>query len=100
MFIFYKKKWIEFILYLNQNQKNRKVKGVKYIFGNVVNKIDLKKLDVYYDYIINLSGYVDHSKNKSILKIHYNGCRNLVNNFKKIYQKSLFKLDQVLNMEN
>ena len=34
-----------------------------------------------------LSGYVDHSKNKSILKIHYNGCRNLVNNFKKFTKK-------------
>ena len=47
------------------------------------NKDELKKLDVYYDYIINLSGYVDHSKNKSITRTHYLGCKNLVKNFKK-----------------
>ena len=50
----------------------------------MTNKKNLRdNLDKYYDYIINLSGYVDHSKNKSIIKTHFNGCKNLVNNFKK-----------------
>lgn len=90
---FIKKKWIVHSLSKSKPKKNRKVKGVKYIFGNVVYKNDLKKkLDVYYDYIINLSGYVDHSKNKSILKIHYNGCRNLINNFKKNFPKKFIQI--------
>ena len=90
---FIKKKWIVHSLSKSKPKKNRKVKGVKYIFGNVVNKNDLKKkLDGYYDYIINLSGYVDHSKNKSIEKTHYNGCKNLINNFKKNFPKKFIQI--------
>ena len=36
---------------------------------------DIKKLDNYYDYIVNLSGYVDHSK-KTIIQTHLNGCKS------------------------
>ena len=39
-------------------------------------------MDSYYDYIVNLSGYVDHSKKKSIIESHFQGCKNLVFNFK------------------
>ena len=55
---------------------------MKYIFCDIRNKKRLKdKLNNYYDYIVNFSGYVDHSKNKSITKIHFQGCKNLVSNF-------------------
>jgi len=65
---------------------------VKYIYCDVNNKKNLKKkLDDYCDYIVNLSGYVDHLKNQSITRTHYQGCKNLVNNFKqKKDSKNLF----------
>lgn len=79
-----KKGWKVHSISKSKPKNNRKVRGVKYILCDVTNKKNLKeKLDGYYDYIINLSGYVDHSKKKSIIKTHFNGCKNLVNNFKK-----------------
>ena len=81
---FINKRWMVHSVSKSKPKKNRRVKGVKYIYCDVCNKDELKKkLDVYYDYIINLSGYVDHSKNKSITRTHYLGCKNLVKNFKK-----------------
>ena len=77
-----KKGWIIHSLSQFKPKKNRKVPGVKYIFCDIRNKKRLKdKLNNYYDYIVNFSGYVDHSKNKSITKIHFQGCKNLVSNF-------------------
>lgn len=77
-----KKGWIVHSVSKFKPKKNRKVKGVKYICCDVRNKKDLKsKLDNYYDYIVNLAGYVDHSNNQTISKIHFNGCKNLVFNF-------------------
>ena len=90
---FIKKKWIVHSLSVSKPKKNRNVKGVKYILGDVAKKYDLKKkLDIYYDYIINLSGYVDHSKNKSILKTHFYGCKNLINNFKRKFPKKFIQI--------
>mgnify|MGYP001268456055 CR=1 FL=1 len=77
-----KKGWIIHSLSQFKPKKNRKVPGVKYIFCDIRNKKRLKdKLNNYYDYIVNFSGYVDHSKNKSITRIHFQGCKNLVSNF-------------------
>ena len=78
-----KKGWEVHSLSKSKPKKQRKIKGVKYILGDVRNKSVLKlKLDDYYDYIVNLSGYVDHSNKKSIIKTHFEGCKNLVFNFK------------------
>ncbi len=80
---FIKKKWIVHSCSKSKPKKNRKVKGVKYIYCDIRNKKKLKKkLDNYYDFIVNLSGYVDHSKNRSIMQTHFEGCKNLVNNYK------------------
>ena len=80
---FSKKGWLVHSVSKSKPKKNRKIEGVKYILCDVTNKKKLKEtLDDYYDYIINLSGYVDHSKNQSIVKTHFHGCKNLVNNFK------------------
>ena len=59
-----KKGWKVHSLSKNKPKKNRKIKGVKYILCNIENRKLLKKLNNYYDYIINSVGYVDHSKNK------------------------------------
>ena len=78
-----KKGWNVHSLSKSKPKKNRKVCGVKYILCDIRNKKKLKeKLDSYYDYIVNLSGYVDHSKKKSIIESHFQGCKNLVFNFK------------------
>ncbi len=82
--IFYlvKKGWIVHSLSKFKPKKTRRVKGAKYIYCDVRDKKKLRsKLDKYYDYIVNLSGYVDHSNNQSITKIHFNGCKNLIFNY-------------------
>lgn len=90
---FEKKGWKVHSISKSKPNKNRKVKRVKYILCDVTNKKKLKeKLDNYYDYIINLSGYVDHSKNKSIIKTHFQGCKNLVNNFKRKKPKKFVQI--------
>lgn len=90
---FVKKGWKVFSVSKSKPKKNRKIKDVKYIYFDVSNKKDLKKkLDDYYDYIVNLSGYVDHSKNQSITRTHFQGCKNLVNNFKKKKPKKFIQI--------
>ncbi len=77
-----KKGWIVHSLSKFKPKKTRRVKGAKYIYCDVRDKKKLRsKLDKYYDYIVNLSGYVDHSNNRSITKIHFNGCKNLIFNY-------------------
>ena len=92
--LFFKKKnWKVFSISKSKPKKNRIIKGVKYIYCDVSNKKNLKKkLDEYYDYIVNVSGYVDHSKNLLIRKTHYQGCKNLVNNFKKKRPKKFIQI--------
>ena len=78
-----KKGWIVHSLSKSRPKNKRKILGIKYIYCDVRNKNLLKKkLDSYYDYIVNLSGYVDHSNKRSITKTHFEGCKNLVYNFK------------------
>ncbi len=83
--VFFKKKnWIIHSISKSKPKINRRVKGVRYICCNVSNKKKLKKkLNQYYNYVVNLSGYVDHSRNKSIRRTHFEGCKNLVLNFQK-----------------
>ena len=62
----------------------RKFKNVDYINCDVSNLIDLeKKLNDAYDYVINLSGNIDHKEKYKTIKTHYIGCKNLVDIFKK-----------------
>ena len=90
---FIKKGWKVYSISKSKPKKNRKVNGVKYIFCDVSDKNKLrKKLADHYDYVINVSGYVDHSKKRSIMRSHYQGCKNLVDIFKK---KKLKKFIQI-----
>ncbi len=64
--------------------KARKLKNVKYLICDITKKNDLEvKIKKSYDYVINLAGYVDHSKKKKTIRSHYNGCLNLANFFLK-----------------
>jgi dTDP-glucose 4,6-dehydratase len=58
---------------------SRKIEGVKYIICDVTNKIRLRKImNTSFDYVVNLSGYVDHSNKKIITKNHFFGSKNLI----------------------
>lgn len=72
--------------------KNNKVIGVKYLFSDIV---DFKNLNIgkeNYQYVVNLSGYVDHSNNKLTYNTHYIGCVNL---YEKLKKKKLKKFIQI-----
>ena len=78
------KGWNVHSLSKHRPQKKRKIKGVKYIYCDVSDKKKLeRKIDAHYDYIVNLSGYVDHSDQSEIILSHYNGCKNLASLFVK-----------------
>ena len=77
------KKYFLYSLSKNNPKSDRKVKNVKYIFCDIINKKDLKKrLSKNFDHIINLSGYIDHSKKKENNLYLYVGSKNLIDIFK------------------
>ncbi len=56
---------------------------VRYITCDIRNKTILKKkIKGNFDYIVNLGGYVDHSKLKKTFSSHFKGCVNLADIFK------------------
>lgn len=59
----------------------RKLKRVNYIILDISKKNLFRKLSQDYDYVVNLAGYVDHSKSNQIVKTHFKGCKNLANYF-------------------
>ena len=63
----------------------RKITKVKYIICDVTFKKKLQKIlkKRIFNHVINLSGYVNHSKKKKTFISHYNGCKNLANIFLK-----------------
>ena len=63
-------------------KKKRYLKKVKYIFCDISKKDILKrKIKNNFDYVVNLGGYVDHSKKKKTYQSHYIGCKNLTEIF-------------------
>jgi nucleoside-diphosphate-sugar epimerase len=59
-------------------KKKRFLKKINYIKGNINNKNFLKKnIKDDFKYVVNLAGYVDHSKKKETLTSHYLGCKKL-----------------------
>jgi len=75
-----KKKWSVHSISTSKPIKKRSIKGIKYHLCDVTNKKKLTKIiQNKYDYVINLSGYVDHTNKKKTYKSHYIGCKNLVN---------------------
>ena len=81
---FYKKKWNVMSLSQNPPIKLRKLKKIKYYFGNI-SKIEninfLKKLDI--NYVVNCAGYVDHVNKNKTYNTHVKGCTNLYKIFSK-----------------
>ena len=64
--------------------KNKKlIKGVKYIACDISKARELKKINLNFEYVVNLSGNIDHKNKLQTRKSHYDGCRNLINFFVK-----------------
>jgi len=62
----------------NRPKKVRKLKKVKYLIVDISSKKKLKnKVKINFDYVVNLAGYVDHSRKLKTIKSHFNGCRNI-----------------------
>ncbi len=82
-------------------KKNRKLPGVKYIICNVVNRIQLKKkLKYNFSYVINFSGYVDHSNKVKTMNSHYNGCKNLLDVFRNKKIRNFIQIGSSLEYGN
>lgn len=62
---------------------NERIKKVKYVYININNPKELKKLNTNFDVVVNLSGYIDHSNKVMTHRTHYKGCINLYNKFNK-----------------
>ena len=74
-----KKGWKVFSISTKKPPKKRFLSKVKYIICDITKKKDLnKKINIRFDYIVNLAGYVNHSDYSKTLKSHYHGCKNLV----------------------
>ena len=78
-----KKRFQVYSLSKTKPKKIRLINNIKYLFGNIQKKNDLKVLKGYnFDYVINCGGYVDHVNKKVTYNTHVNGCKNLYNFFK------------------
>ena len=77
------KKYLLYSLSKNKPTKEKKIKNVKYLYSDITNYKNLKKkLSENFDHVINLSGYIDHSKKKENILCHYFGSKNLIDIFK------------------
>lgn len=81
----------------NLNEKE-KIKGVNYIVADITNKKNLiNNLDgKVFDYVINSSGYINHSKYSNdgakIFDAHFNGIKNLIDCLEKNQIKRFIQL--------
>jgi len=77
------KKWLVTCISKNRPKKNQKIKKVKYLQLNILNKKKLsQKLSARYDFIINLAGNKNISK-KSSVNLDYVGLKNIIEIFDK-----------------
>jgi|TARA_B100001142_G_scaffold330055_1_gene395911 nucleoside-diphosphate-sugar epimerase len=71
------------VISLNPSKKEKKIKQVNYISADVSNFYNLKEsLPNQIDYVVNLSGYVDHSSflkgGNEVIHTHFGGLMNLL----------------------
>lgn len=72
------------LLCRKKNHKLKNIQGVKYIFCDLNNFIELKKkLSGEFDFVVNLSGNISHNNKLQTLKVHYYGLRNILKILKK-----------------
>ena len=80
-----KKNWLVTSISSKKPLKIRKLKRVKYIICDITNFQKLKKKikTKKFDYVVNLSGYVDHKNKVKTYNSHFIGVKNLFNVLKK-----------------
>jgi nucleoside-diphosphate-sugar epimerase len=72
------------VLSLNKSDVEKNIESVKYIHADITNLIQLQKqlIDSKFEYIVNLSGYIDHCTflegGFQILNSHFGGVQNLL----------------------
>lgn len=79
-----KKNWGVTSISTKKPKKSRALKKIKYIYCDISKKKNLqKKLSKkkYFDYVVNLGGYVDHTNKRKTYLSHYIGVKNLTNFF-------------------
>ena len=77
-----KKGWQVTSISTRSPKKLRFLSKVKYITCDITKKSNLKKkIKIYFDYVVNLGGYVDHTNKSKTFKSHYFGCKNLAEIF-------------------
>ncbi len=82
-------------------KRQRKISGVEYIACDISNFKKLKKKIIHdYEYIINLSGNIDHKNKIQNLKTHYVGCKNIVSLFLKKKIKLFIQIGSSLEYGN
>ena len=85
--------WSVTSLSTKKPSQNRKLGKVKYKICDISNKKKLNNiLNLDYDYVVNLAGYVDHSHKLNTMKSHYDGCRNLSSFFLKSKIKKFIQI--------
>ena len=82
-------------------KKLRYLTKVKYIICDITKKKSLKKnIRKYFNYVVNLAGYVDHSNNKKTFESHYTGCKNLTEIFLKKTPKAFIQMGSSVEYGN
>ncbi len=69
---------------ISKTKRKNKHKSIHQIYCDISKKYYLHKAlnNKKFDYVVNLAGYVDHSKKIKTIQSHYNGCKNLAEYFK------------------
>ncbi len=68
--------------------KSKRIKGVNYINLDICHQNEFKKItNISFNYVVNLSGYIDHSSffksGKELIDMHFNSIVNLIFHLKK-----------------
>ena len=78
---------------LNNPMNKERIKGIKYIVCDITSKKQIEnKINLNFDYIINLGGYIDHTNKKKTFQTHFQGCKNLIDFFKKKKVKKFIQI--------
>ena len=83
---------------VSRTKPKLKIKKINYILLDVrQNKSFKKKLkNKFFDYVINLSGNINHSNNRETFSTHFTGCKNIANYFIKKKIKKFIQIGSCL----
>ena len=86
------------VLSLNLPTKDKQIEGVEYLQADITNLDQLReRLSSYkFDYIVNLAGYIDHSRfldgGRQVINAHFDGVQNLLQVFDWTYLKRFVQI--------